>query len=181
MDCFQPESELTCDSGGVCSNVQWEGYTCDNEYFVNTNNEAVVELQNANGNTLDPSLVTLTSGVTYRFTVFGNITLCASIPDLKCASRGPLLFAVSDGGTDKVSFTLQGEESSAFELSVVANVMAEEPAALPSGAIAGIVVCAILVLVIGVAVARKMRQANEPVEKPQVDSAEEGSSEEDHP
>jgi hypothetical protein len=172
---------LTCDSGGVCSNVQWEGYTCDNEYFVNANSEGVVELQTTSGNTLDPSLVTLTSGITYRFTVFGNITLCASIPELKCASRGPLLFAASNGGTDKVSFTLQGEESSAFELSVVANVMAEEAAALSSGAIAGIVIGAILVLVIGVAMARKMHKANGPVEKPQADSAEEGSSEEDHP
>merc|ERR1711884_636858 len=29
-----PERELTCGKGGTCTNVQWNGWTCDNEYYL---------------------------------------------------------------------------------------------------------------------------------------------------
>ncbi|CAJ1936627.1 unnamed protein product [Cylindrotheca closterium] len=114
-----PEEYLNCDTGGICSNVQWEGYTCDNEFFVTKNSTGDIELQNANGSALEPSLTQLLFDVTYRVNVLGNISLCANIKDkVECASKGPLLFTVEDGEKTTVSFTVNGENDSAFELDV---------------------------------------------------------------
>merc|ERR1712008_292506 len=114
-----PEEYMTCDMGGVCSNVQWSGYTCDNEFFVTKNATGGLELQNANGTSLEPSAMELKSDVTYRINVLGNFSLCASLRDkVECAQRGPLLFAVEDGEKATVSFALEGEEEPKFELGV---------------------------------------------------------------
>merc|ERR1719246_209332 len=32
-----PNNDDICDYGGTCTNVQWEGYTCDNHFIINSN------------------------------------------------------------------------------------------------------------------------------------------------
>merc|ERR1712127_235421 len=32
--CLPRNDGSSCDAGGICANVQWEGFTCDNEYHV---------------------------------------------------------------------------------------------------------------------------------------------------
>ena len=32
--CLPYANGSACDAGGNCANVQWNGFTCDNEYFV---------------------------------------------------------------------------------------------------------------------------------------------------
>jgi len=114
-----PEGHLNCDTGGKCSNVQWSGYTCDNEFFVAKNPTGGIELQNADGTAIDPSLTELLFDVTYRFNVLGDISLCANVKDKsECASKGPLLFTVEDGEKTTVTFSLEGEDNPAFDLEV---------------------------------------------------------------
>merc|ERR1712194_618522 len=117
-----PEEYKTCDMGGACSNVQWSGYTCDNEFFVTKNATGGLELQSADGTSIEPSAMELKFEVTYRINVLGDISLCVSVRDkVECAQRGPLLFAVEDGEKTTVSFALEGGEESIFELGVSQN------------------------------------------------------------
>merc|ERR1712238_359047 len=76
-----PDQHLLCDGGtvdgessavpGSCTNVQWEGYICDNEFQIvdNTNTElpGTYRIQTINGTDVDSSTLVLKRGVTYRF------------------------------------------------------------------------------------------------------------------
>ena len=133
-----PEQDLMCDGGGsdgssgggICTNVQWLGYTCDNEFFVviemdvmlgggTTVAITVQQIIQANGtetltSVVDPSSIVLRRGVTYRFTVLendANLGLC--IMDMEedaavsCATKGPLFVSYNDD---------DGEEDSSLPL-----------------------------------------------------------------
>jgi len=68
-----PEQEQTCHGGGSCRNVQWLGYTCDNEFQIVANSEAGLPgsylLQAMDGTTLDASELALKPGITYKFSM----------------------------------------------------------------------------------------------------------------
>jgi len=105
----------TCDAGGICANVQWEGFTCNNEYFVdyNTDTSSMVVsslFYNASYPMAGGKLV-LDRGVTYRFTVRDTdrpVSIVANIPSLVSSSvkslammgsgtmNGPVLLKVDD-------------------------------------------------------------------------------------
>ena len=118
-----PEQNLACDQGGLCSNVQWLGYVCDNEFTVSADDLTV--LRDANGTAIDPYSLQLYRDVTYRFTVNGNFSFCASIsgadPSLTCATNGPLILAVDDSYPTTVRFLTDGgngEVEDLFEVGV---------------------------------------------------------------
>jgi len=110
-----PEKELACDAGGTCTNVQWVGYTCDNEYAIKQNNEDY-ELLDMNGNSIDPDSLLLKPGTTYRFTVSDDIPICLSFVmygsdssrfrqnSELCASNGPLMLTHIDNSANQVVF-----------------------------------------------------------------------------
>jgi hypothetical protein len=143
-----PEQDLTCDAGGTCSNVQWRGYVCDNEFFI-SQVEGMVKFQTANGDDVDPSSVLLKNGVTYRFTVLGDITVCISrnSDGSECASKGPLIMAVNEMLPQDVTFTVDG--STSFSLAVEGEAQ-EAKTGLSSGAIAGIVIASIVGIALAV-------------------------------
>lgn len=152
-----PEQYSVCDFGGVCSNIQWQGYICDNEFLVETSNnsDGEVALQNTNGVALDPAEIELKWGMTYRFTVLGESTLCVTSDDSsssECAKKGPLLLTVLGLDSTSVAFRVDGEETAAFEISVVD--ISPSPVGTPnssghsSGANAGIVAATILFFVL---------------------------------
>merc|ERR1712157_311693 len=110
-----PEKELACDAGGTCTNVQWVGYTCDNEFAIKQNNEDY-ELLDMNGNSIDPDSLLLKPGTTYRFTVSDDIPICLSFVmygsdssrfrqnSELCASNGPLMLSHIDNSANQVVF-----------------------------------------------------------------------------
>jgi len=123
--CLPLDRGASCDAGGTCANVQWQGFTCDNEHYADFDDE----------NASDPSLVisslhydatyphgamlSLSRGVTYRFTVRTGARQPVSIgtvPEFLSTtppassrtnpssesglSSGPLLFRVDDATPD---------------------------------------------------------------------------------
>jgi len=132
-----PEQDLVCDFGGTCTNVQWRGYVCDNDIRVITTKgeeeSAVVELQTTDGSVLDSSSMTLTEGVTYRFTAEESVTLCAyysSSMDAEYPHCGTsLLLSVRKDTATKVLFTLEDKRTTkmtSLELAVVAAAVEEQ-------------------------------------------------------
>merc|ERR1740136_519705 len=58
-----------CDDGGTCQNVQWEGYTCDNQFSLNSAN---MKLYNSSQVQILPQSVKLDPDVTYRIDTLGK-------------------------------------------------------------------------------------------------------------
>uniref|UniRef100_A0A7S3V7X4 SMP-30/Gluconolactonase/LRE-like region domain-containing protein n=1 Tax=Chaetoceros debilis TaxID=122233 RepID=A0A7S3V7X4_9STRA len=115
-----PEQDLTCDNGGLCSNVQWLGYTCDNEFLVSITNEKNVELSRADGSAVDPNTLILKYGVTYRFTVLENsmgVGLCSSFAEI-CAKKGPLFVSTNDRTVQQMSFNFEGKDDAALSIAM---------------------------------------------------------------
>lgn len=123
--CLPMNSGAECDAGGVCTNIQWLGYYCDNEYYivqalglsdstVTTSKQVpgldTVSVTTSNKTLLEDDVIILEDGVTYRFTVqLGEKVVCvhntpdaSSVPlslpgnDGGCASSGPLLLTAGD-------------------------------------------------------------------------------------
>merc|ERR1719343_1555244 len=90
-----PEQYLTCDNGGTCTNVQWSGYMCDNEYTIIEKN-----LLLSNGTKIDAFDTVLKMGVTYRFNNPSTDMICVSGMKQEeqvsstCRQKGPILFTV---------------------------------------------------------------------------------------
>lgn len=147
-----PEQKLACDMGGVCTNVQWVGYTCGNEYVIQTGENA--QIQTANGTLVDPSEVVLKDQVTYRFTVVGDGTVCAQRTKEVCASKGPLLVAIHNEGQNEISFTIDGKE--AFQLAVETVPKSKK---LSGGALAGIVIASLVGVALGIFAISKLAAA----------------------
>jgi len=117
-----PDQDTICDGSGRCSNVQWRGYTCDNEYNIIRNSEHQIVLQTTNQVDINPSTILLQTGETYRFTVTTDIPICLSLlrnslklkmynrQEQKCASNGPLMLNNIDDDVERVLF-LDGEET----------------------------------------------------------------------
>lgn len=73
--CLPRNQGASCEPGGSCANVQWEGFTCDNEFYVDfeynddiTPSLVVSSLHYGKVYPKDSS-IELSRGVTYRFTV----------------------------------------------------------------------------------------------------------------
>jgi len=68
-----PEQEKTCQGGGTCTNVQWRGYICDNEFKIIADEDSGLPgsylLQTMNGTNVDASQLLLESGITYKFSM----------------------------------------------------------------------------------------------------------------
>merc|ERR1712194_268127 len=118
-----PDQDRTCDLGGVCTNVQWRGYTCDNEYKIRLlkgiDNNAV--LSTIDGNIVDWNDMKLKHHVTYRFIVDGNDEIClkaitttnskeeeGSNTHDTCATNRPLLQHITDN-ISKLVFSTKDE------------------------------------------------------------------------
>lgn len=109
--CLPGEQGAQCDPGGTCTNIQWLGYVCDNEFLVvldEVSGELI--LQTTNQTRIDPADLVLREGVTYRFTVKSDVEICmvnrvgsttraVGVPgnDSGCASNGPLLIPMVGG------------------------------------------------------------------------------------
>mmetsp|Transcript_12428 Transcript_12428/g.25295 ORF Transcript_12428/g.25295 Transcript_12428/m.25295 type:complete len:752 (-) Transcript_12428:155-2410(-) len=68
-----PEQEKMCGGGGLCTNVQWVGYTCDNEFKIVANAENGLPgsylLQTMDGANVNADELVLKPGVTYKFSM----------------------------------------------------------------------------------------------------------------
>ena len=122
--CLPINNGAECDAGGVCSNIQWLGYFCDNEfYIVHDSENSAVSVATSNKTMLEDDVIFLQSGVTYRFTVqLGDKAVCVhgtpdgssaplSLPGNPsgCATRGPLLLtAGSDLPENMFLYTSDG-------------------------------------------------------------------------
>mmetsp|Transcript_20971 Transcript_20971/g.45468 ORF Transcript_20971/g.45468 Transcript_20971/m.45468 type:complete len:1024 (-) Transcript_20971:39-3110(-) len=72
--CLPRNQGSSCDAGGACANVAWQGFTCDNEYYVDyeyDENDPSLVISSLHHSKTYPknSKLELSRGVTYRFTV----------------------------------------------------------------------------------------------------------------
>lgn len=106
-----PGGGAECDPGGTCTNVQWQGFTCDNNFLVMKDavtNLAVLTFPNKT--VVPPGELVLQTGVTYRFNVKDDMTVCLQdtpyaqsqsqslserVRNLGCATQGPLVTTVN--------------------------------------------------------------------------------------
>jgi len=103
--CLPITNGSMCDDGGTCQNVQWEGYTCDNQFSLNSAN---MKLYNSSQVQILPQSLKLDPDVTYRIDTLGKKKVYLSRYTEKkkalsfpgnacgCAKRGPLIFKPSD-------------------------------------------------------------------------------------
>jgi len=137
-----PEGHLTCDTGGECSNVQWLGYLCNNEFIISIEDLAI-QITTADGTKVESNDILLKRDVTYRFTILENeenVGLCTSVPseasspsrrlygssgsmssDLlqtKCATKGPLMISVTSSFPSKIVMFVEGNEGASFTVLV---------------------------------------------------------------
>ncbi len=128
-----PEKQLTCDAGGQCSNVQWLGYLCDNEFVVSITKDSVIKIATVEGLKVESDDFLLRRDVTYRFTVLENeqnIGLCTSESSgvtrltrqqslqTKCATKGPLMLSVTNSSPSEITLFVEGNEEASFTLFV---------------------------------------------------------------
>lgn len=69
--CLPRNHGSSCDAGGNCANILWQGFTCDNEYYVDYKLGPSLVISSVHYNKTYPedSKIELSRGVTYRFTV----------------------------------------------------------------------------------------------------------------
>lgn len=119
----------TCDAGGACANVQWNGFTCNNEYFVDydtdTSSLVVSSLYYNASYPMTGGKLVLNRGVTYRFTIRETgrpVSIVADMPSLVASSvkslttvgigtmNGPILLKVDDTTPSCLYLTSPGIE-----------------------------------------------------------------------
>ena len=152
-----PEQELSCDAGGTCTNIQWNGYLCDNEYYISS--EPSIQFRDANGTVVDPASVVLKAGVTYRFTVVDENTVCMATgqpgsASTVCASKGPLLLPINDElASAERNVTVSVNGVAALELEVTSRKDPRKATTpLPTGGIIGIVSGAFVMMIAAVGI-----------------------------
>mmetsp|Transcript_16219 Transcript_16219/g.35289 ORF Transcript_16219/g.35289 Transcript_16219/m.35289 type:complete len:821 (+) Transcript_16219:836-3298(+) len=131
--CLPQNHGSSCDAGGTCANVQWQGFTCDNEYYVDFDfnvNDPSLMISSLHHDRTYPKdgVLELSRGVTYRFTVRTgsgrpvsivtppNISPKASLMESPMKSRsshggavsGPILLRVDDATPPCLHMTLAG-------------------------------------------------------------------------
>jgi len=120
-----PEQDSACDAGGVCTNVQWRGYICDNEYKIRLSKgvDNSVVLSTIDGNIVDWNNMVLRPDVTYRFIVDGDDEICIKAITISnsdqeevhyaCATNRPLLQHINNNVSKLVFLT---KDTILFEL-----------------------------------------------------------------
>lgn len=167
-----PDQDKSCDRGGVCSNVQWDGYICDNEFAIvgDASDVAKTVVQSMDGTEVDPNSVMLRNGVTYRFNVRGEgRSACLVSADsvssnisLACATNGPLLMTVGPESPQLVALEVNGARI--FEIQVEAAPQ-EEDAFSTIGLVFVILAAVVVVVAVGGCVsyfARKRSNESQP-------------------
>lgn len=123
--CLPITDGAMCDDGGQCSNVQWDGYLCDNEFVVKSDSTSGnLMLETTEGTPVNPVVVVLKRGVTYRFTIEGDTTVSVNMNDVAgapplplpgnacgCASNGPLLVTIDESFAGVTQLFLKSEVS----------------------------------------------------------------------
>mmetsp|Transcript_26644 Transcript_26644/g.59196 ORF Transcript_26644/g.59196 Transcript_26644/m.59196 type:complete len:1094 (-) Transcript_26644:98-3379(-) len=109
--CLPINNGSMCDTGGICRNVQWRGFVCDNEFIVRVDPvTGDISLYEPDGTEpISFEDITLRIGVTYRFTIVDDNLVSVhasedrSEPALSlpgnacgCAKNGPLLLTIDD-------------------------------------------------------------------------------------
>ena len=151
-----PEQDLACDAGGTCTNVQWNGYICDNEYYIVS--QPTFKVRDANGTDVDPASIILRAGVTYRFTVVDDIAVCMGeigSSSTICASKGPLLLTVNDElirAQNNVTVSVGGVAVYDFAVAATEYESTTRLEGLSMGAIVGIVAAACVMIAAGVGI-----------------------------
>lgn len=115
--------------GGNCANVQWRGFTCDNEFFIDYDVEKSALLASSHYfNKTYANELELVAGVTYRFTVrtgAANPILMSTMPDYQPVAtvaarsveppdavfQGPILFQADSSIPDVLYLTSPGATS----------------------------------------------------------------------
>lgn len=85
-----PNNDDMCDDGGTCTNVQWEGYTCDNHFIINSNNMMLYDARNKDVPINATDIPKLDPNVTYRFEIKGQSELYLSMFAVKPERLGYL-------------------------------------------------------------------------------------------
>jgi len=154
--CLPDNNGAMCDVGGTCTNVQWLGYVCDNEFIVLRDDTGFV-IQNTQEEIIEPLDIVLNPQVTYRFTVRGeSLTLCVEAAGgsaaENCASRGPLfvnaslgeLVRLRDQDGNIIEFKT---EATSKDTETASNIGASDSSDGPNtGLIAGVTVAAAVVV-----------------------------------
>ena len=103
-----PNQDQICGGGGSCTNIQWEGWVCDNEFqIVNDNNintdlPGTYRIQNMNGTDVDSSTLVLKPGITYRFQIEVDQEVCLSTTVLPVdRDRDSVKLGSSSGGVSE--------------------------------------------------------------------------------
>eukprot|EP00579_Thalassiosira_antarctica_P010657 CAMPEP_0201910854 /NCGR_PEP_ID=MMETSP0903-20130614/2060_1 /ASSEMBLY_ACC=CAM_ASM_000552 /TAXON_ID=420261 /ORGANISM="Thalassiosira antarctica, Strain CCMP982" /LENGTH=1038 /DNA_ID=CAMNT_0048445531 /DNA_START=117 /DNA_END=3233 /DNA_ORIENTATION=- len=135
--CLPRNYGSSCDAGGTCANVQWEGFTCDNEYYVDFDDKNAdapsLMISSLHYDTTYPknSKLELSRGVTYRFTIrtgAGQPVSIGTVPDFSdkislaessvkslssntIVTNGPILLTVDDATPDCLYMTSPGTQS----------------------------------------------------------------------
>jgi len=131
-----PEMDKTCDVGGTCTNIQWRGYTCDNEFYIVQDDKNQFHLQYANETKVDLNVIVLEQGISYRFNVLVDVEVCMLplkietdwfVEDyIECAKNGPLLLPSTHYGTELLLFFVDGYVVMGLELALTSPVKVPE-------------------------------------------------------
>ena len=147
--CLPVNNGAMCDTGGVCRNVQWRGYVCDNEFIVRVDPVTgdITLFESDGKDSVDLEDIELKHGVTYRFTILDDVMVSVhASPDVGapaipqpgnecgCARNGPLLLTIDDETPGPVYLRSKvylrsnaGGSSSAVELSVEQHSVSAVP------------------------------------------------------
>jgi len=158
-----PDQHLLCGGGttvdgdtstpGSCTNVQWEGYICDNEFQIveNTNTElpgrTYYQIQTMNGTNVDSSTLVLKRGVTYTFQMDVDDVVCLTTTaqsknelmieesvSLGCVTQfdGPLIFNVGSREMTALQINDGKPSASPSESPSASDSPSAKPSAAPS-------------------------------------------------
>ncbi|CAB9512318.1 expressed unknown protein [Seminavis robusta] len=144
--CLPINDGSECDAGGVCTNVQWLGYFCSNEFYISNNGGTEpIAVTDGNRTKLETGQFPLRRGVTYRFTVqLGDQSVClhdqpsSSSPPIAydgntggCVTRGPLILNADNLPPELYLFASSSPDQPILELVqegyVATNGATEEP------------------------------------------------------
>merc|ERR1711865_556472 len=111
-----PEQDLTCAGGGSCTNIQWTGYICDNEFQIVDNPSPAVpgtyRIQTLNGTDVDPSTLVLKTDVTYSFLIDIEDEVCLSVLQEVRDRNNDKIGSASSGGYATDSRTRNSDRTS---------------------------------------------------------------------